>query len=158
MKKGVYRGQCAELCGRDHGYMPIVVEATSEADFNAWIDAKLAEADAEANSADREWAMDELMERGEKVYGTYCVACHQANGEGITGVFPALKDSPLALGDIEKHIDVVLNGVPGTAMQAFSTQLNDADIAAVVTYERNAWGNDVGDVAQPAAVKALRVQ
>ena len=157
-EEGVYRGQCAELCGRDHGYMPIVVEATSEADFNAWIDAKLAEADAEANSADREWAMDELMERGEKVYGTYCVACHQANGEGITGVFPALKDSPLALGDIEKHIDVVLNGVPGTAMQAFSTQLNDADIAAVVTYERNAWGNDVGDVAQPAAVKALRVQ
>ena len=157
-EEGVYRGQCAELCGRDHGYMPIVVEATSEADFNAWIDAKLAEADAEANSADREWAMDELMERGEKVYGTYCVACHQANGEGITGVFPALKGSPLALGDIEKHIDVVLNGVPGTAMQAFSTQLNDADIAAVVTYERNAWGNDVGDVAQPAAVKALRVQ
>ncbi len=157
-EEGVYRGQCAELCGRDHGYMPIVVEATSEADFNAWIDAKLAEADAEANSADREWAMDELMERGEKVYGTYCVACHQANGEGITGVFPALKGSPLALGDIEKHIDVVLNGVPGTAMQAFSTQLNDADIAAVVTYERNAWGNDVGDVAQPAAVKTLRVQ
>jgi cytochrome c oxidase subunit 2 len=157
-EEGIYRGQCAELCGREHGYMPIVVHATSQEKYDEWTSAQLAAAEADANSADREWAMDELMERGEKVYGTYCVACHQANGEGITGVFPALKDSPAALGDLEQHINMVLNGVSGSAMQAFAAQLNDADLAAVVTYERNTWGNDTGDSAQPSAVKALRIQ
>ncbi len=157
-EEGIYRGQCAELCGREHGYMPIVVHATSQEKYDEWTSAQLAAAEADANSADREWAMDELMERGEKVYGTYCVACHQANGEGITGVFPALKDSAVALGDLEQHINMVLNGVSGSAMQAFAAQLNDADLAAVVTYERNTWGNDTGDSAQPSAVKALRIQ
>ena len=102
--------------------------------------------------------MDELMERGEKVYGTYCAACHQANGNGITGVFPALNGSPMVLEDIEGHIDIILNGKPGTAMQAFAAQLNDADLAAVVTYERNAWDNQTGDIIQPATVKSLRIQ
>ena len=157
-EEGTYRGQCAELCGREHGYMPIVVEAKSEAEYGEWVTAQLAAAEAAASSADREWAMDELMERGEKVYGTYCAACHQANGEGIAGVFPALNGSPMVLEDIEGHIDIILNGKPGTAMQAFAAQLNDADLAAVVTYERNAWENKTGDIVQPATVKSLRVQ
>lgn len=156
-EEGVYRGQCAELCGRDHGFMPIVVEARSESDYNTWVTAQLAEAEAAANSADREWALEELMERGEQVYATYCTACHQANGQGIPGAFPSLVGSPLVLEDVDGHIDMVMNGTPGTAMQAFSTQLNDADLAAVITYERNAWGNDTGDSVQPSTVKALRV-
>ena len=96
------------------------------------------------------------MDHGKAVYATNCMACHQANGEGIPNVFPGLKDSAIALGDIAKHIDVVVNGVSGTAMQAFGPQLNDADLAALVTYERNTWGNDVGDMAQPADIKAAR--
>ncbi len=155
-KVGVYRGQCAELCGRDHGFMPIVVEAKSETDYNQWIGEQLAAAEAAANSADREWKMAELMEKGEQVYGATCAACHQANGEGIAGVFPAIAASPIALGDIAAHIDIVMNGKAGTAMQAFAGQLNDVDIAAVTTYERNAWGNDTGDMVQPAAIKAAR--
>jgi len=156
-EEGIYRGQCAELCGRDHGFMPIVVDARSQSDYDDWVTAQLAEAEAAANSADREWGMDELMERGEGVYATYCVACHQGNGQGIQGVFPSLVGTPMALEDLEGHIDVVMNGKPGTAMQAFSTQLNDADLAAVITYERNAWGNDTGDIVQPLTVKNLRV-
>lgn len=157
-EEGIYRGQCTELCGREHGFMPIVVHATSASKYQDWIQAQLAAAEAEAQSADREWAMDELMTRGEKVYGTYCVACHQPNGQGIQGVFPSLVGTELMLNDIDGHINVILNGVQGTAMQAFSTQLNDVDIAAVVTYERNAWGNDTGHVVQPAKVKEMRVQ
>ncbi|MCY4314225.1 MAG: cytochrome c oxidase subunit II [Gammaproteobacteria bacterium] len=157
-EEGIYRGQCAELCGRDHGFMPIVVHATSESEYEDWIQAQLASAEAEAQSADREWVMDELMERGEGVYGTYCVACHQPNGQGIEGVFPSLVGTDMVLNDLDGHIGVILNGVEGTSMQAFSTTLNDADIAAVVTYERNAWGNDTGDVVQPATIKDMRVQ
>ena len=157
-EEGIYRGQCAELCGKDHGFMPIVVEAKSQAEYEAWTKAELAAAEAAANSADREWAMDELMERGETVYGTSCAACHQANGEGIPGVFPSLVGTPMVLEDIEGHIDIVMNGKAGTAMQAFAAQLNDADLAAVITYERNAWGNDTGDVIQPSLVKSLRIQ
>ena len=157
-KEGIYRGQCAELCGRNHGFMPIVVHAKSETEYNAWVSAQLAAVEAEAQSIDRQWSMDELMTRGERVYSTYCVACHQANGEGLAGVFPALKDSPMVLNDIQEHIDMVLNGKTGTAMQAFATQLNDADIAGVVTYERNAWGNSAGDFVQPSDIKAVRIQ
>lgn len=155
---GIYRGQCAELCGRDHGFMPIVVDARSESDYNDWVTAELAAAEAAANSADREWEMDELMERGEGVYATYCVACHQGNGEGIPGIFPSLVGTPMALEDIEGHVDIVLNGKEGTAMQAFANQLNDADLAAVITYERNAWGNDTGDVIQPSTIRSMKVQ
>ena len=150
---GTYRGQCAELCGKDHGFMPIVVEAVPVEEFDRWANAELAAAEAEANSADREWAMDELMARGQSVYNTACLACHQADGQGIPGVFPALDASALSLAE---HLGTVLNGVPGTAMQAFGAQLSDVDIAAVVTYERNAIGNDTGDVLQPAEVKAAR--
>jgi len=155
-EEGTYRGQCAELCGKDHGYMPIVVEAVSEDKYNEWVVTQIAAAEAEANSSDQKWSMTKLMERGEAVYSTTCMACHQANGQGIPGVFSALVGSQKVLEDIEGHINIVLNGVSGTAMQAFGVQLSDVDIAAVVTYERNAWGNDTGDVIQPAQIRALR--
>ena len=100
--------------------------------------------------------MDTLMARGKKVYDTNCAACHGATGAGIPGVFPAMTGSAITTGDIGPHIDIILNGKPGTAMQAFGSQLNDFDIAAVVTYERNGLGNSVGDMAQPADIKALR--
>lgn len=155
---GTYRGQCAENCGTGHAFMPIVVEAVSKEDYAVWKSEqqeKSAAAAAEA-SADKEWGMDELMARGKAVYEKSCVACHQLTGEGIPGVFPALKGSPVAAGEMAKHIDIVANGVAGTAMAAWKNQLNDLEVAAVVTYERNAWGNDMGDRAQPADIKAVR--
>ncbi len=155
-KVGIYRGQCAELCGRDHAFMPIVVHAKTEADYNLWVDQQLAIAKEEANSADRQWTMAELMKKGEQVYGTTCVACHQSDGKGISGVFPALAGSQMVLEDIEAHIDIVMRGKAGTTMQAFAALLSDVELAAVITYERNTWGNDTGEVLQPAAVKAAR--
>ena len=153
---GVYRGQCAELCGKDHGFMPIVLEAKTREDYDAWLTSKKAEAEAASSSGDREWTKDELMERGKTVYGTYCVACHQANGQGIPPAFPALAGGVITTGPIEGHMDRVLHGKPGTAMQAFGLQLNDVDLAAVITYERNAFGNDKGDFVQPKQIKAAR--
>ena len=155
---GVYRGQCAELCGKDHGYMPIVVEALPEAEFDAWLEeqrlAAIAAAEAEKASLAAMMTMDELMELGETTYVTYCAACHQANGQGLPPTFPALKGSKIAVGDITEHIDIVVNGKAGTGMQAFGKQLTLKELAAVVTYERNAWGNNTGDAVQTADVKA----
>ena len=116
---------------------------------------KLAAA-AAADEGNKTFSLEELMAKGEGVYKTSCAACHQANGEGLPGAFPALKGSAIATGDLAGHVDIVLNGKAGTAMAAFGGQLNDADLAAVITYERNAWGNDTGDVVQPADVKAAR--
>lgn len=152
---GVFRGQCAELCGKDHGYMPIVVKAVSEDDFNKWISVKKSEMVASAADSGKTWTKDDLMKRGEKVYQA-CAACHGATGAGIPGVFPALTGSKLSTGPVNAHINIVLKGKPGTAMQAYAGQMNDADIAAVVTYERNALGNATGDIVQPSQVKALR--
>ena len=152
---GVYRGQCAELCGKDHGFMPIVVKAVSDSEYESWVkEQKLAMAEAEAG-ADKVWTKADLMKRGEQVYNTSCAACHQANGQGIPGVFPGLVNSKITIGPAAGHIDIVLNGKEGTAMQAFGEQLYDADIAAVITYERNSWGN-AASVVQPADVKAAR--
>lgn len=153
---GTYRGQCAELCGTNHGFMPIVVEVKSEADYVAWVNGQKQQAVAAAESSNKTWTKDELMDHGKTVYATNCMACHLAGGEGIPNVFPGLKGSLIATGDVAKHIDIVVNGKSGTAMQAFGPQLNDADLAALVTYERNAWGNDTGDVVQPADIKAAR--
>jgi len=152
---GTYRGQCAELCGKDHGFMPIVVQAVSEDEFKKWISVKKAEVVATAADAGKSWSKDELLQRGEKVYQT-CAACHGATGAGIPGVFPAIKGSKIATGPLGAHLNIVMKGKPGTAMQAFAGQMNDADIAAVVTFQRNAFGNNTGDVVQPSAVKALR--
>lgn len=155
-KAGTYRGQCAELCGKDHGFMPIVVVAKEQADYERWLAEQKQSASAAAADVTREFPREELMARGEKVYTANCAACHQANGEGIPGTFKALKGSPIATGPIGDHLAIVLNGKPGTAMAAFGNQLNDADIAAVVTYERNAWGNDTNDIVQPADVRKAR--
>ncbi len=156
-REGVFRGQCAELCGTWHARMPIVVEAVPQDKFDAWVkgqkELKLA-ALAEAQS-DKAWSKDELMEKGKGLYNSKCGACHQINGAGLPPAFPALKGSAIATGDIAAHLDIVLNGKPGTAMQPWNS-LNDLEIAAIITYERNAWGNDTGDVVQPTDVKAAR--
>jgi len=157
-KEGTYRGQCAENCGTGHAFMPIVVNVVSPEAFGQFIsDQKtlVAEAAAEA-SADRVWAMEELMARGQEVYTKNCLACHQAEGQGLPGVFPALKGSAIATQDIPGHLDIVIKGKAGTAMAAWGPQLNDLEIAAVITYERNAWGNNTGETVQPADVKAAR--
>lgn len=152
-KAGVYRGQCAELCGKDHGFMPIVVVAKEEADYRKWVEEqKAAQAAAlQADNPDRDWVMEELMAKGESVYNANCVACHQADGKGMAGVKP-IAGSPVATGDVADHIDVVMFGRTGTAMAAFS-QLSDAEIAAVITYQRNSFGNAAGDLVQPATIK-----
>jgi len=142
---GIYRGQCTELCGKDHGFMPVVVRAVQPAEYQEWLALKQEEARAEAELAKLTFTLDEQMARGEEVYNTNCAACHQANGAGIPPAFPALKGSAVAIGDVATHIDRVVNGVAGTAMQAYGNQLSDVDMAAVITYERNAWGNDTGD-------------
>ncbi|WP_415906427.1 cytochrome c oxidase subunit II [Neptuniibacter sp. QD72_48] len=153
---GVYRGQCAELCGKDHGFMPIVVEVKTPEEYEAWL-AEVRQADQEkAAEGQKDWSLAELMETGEAVYSKACLACHQANGEGISGVFPALKNSPIALGEPGPHIDIVLNGKKGTAMQAYRDQLSAVELAAVITYERNAWGNKVGDLVTPAQIAELK--
>lgn len=151
-EEGTYRGQCTELCGKDHGFMPVVVEAVSPEEFEQWLADKEQEAIELAELNDREWTFEELMARGEEVYGSACASCHQPNGSGVPGAFPALANSPIALGPPEGHLDVVVNGVRGTAMAAYGNQLSDADMAAVITYERNAWGNDVGDMVTPVDV------
>ena len=106
--------------------------------------------------ADREWAMEELMAKGETVYNANCASCHQADGKGIPGAFPAITGSPVANGPADAHVNTIYAGVQGTAMASFAAQLSDVDIAAVITYQRNALGNAVGDTVQPAAIKALR--
>jgi cytochrome c oxidase subunit 2 len=156
-REGVYRGQCAELCGTWHARMPIVVEAVSPQRFADWVQEQKAikvAAAAEASS-DKVWSKDQLMTKGEELYVTKCGACHQPSGEGLPPAFPALKGSAVAKGAIGAHLDIVLNGKAGTAMQPWNA-LNDLEIAAIVTYERNAWGNGTGDVIQPATVKAAR--
>ncbi|MCK4708956.1 MAG: cytochrome c oxidase subunit II [Gammaproteobacteria bacterium] len=154
---GVYRGQCAELCGKDHGFMPIVVEVKSEADYAAWVSEKKGAAMAAAAGDSKVWTMDELMAKGEQVYAQ-CSACHQISGEGIPAAgFPALKGGAIATGPVAAHLDIVINGSKvNPAMAAYGAQLSDADLAAVITYERNAWGNNTGDAVQPADVKAAR--
>lgn len=156
---GIYRGQCAELCGKDHGFMPVVVVAKAPAEYDAWI----AEQEAIQRKAKEEeqkllamnMDMTELMELGSKVYQSSCAACHMPNGEGLPGVFPGLKGSAIAIGDMTKHIDVVVHGVSGTAMQSFGKQLSLKELAAVITYERNAWGNNTGDTVQAKDVNAV---
>lgn len=150
---GVYRGQCTELCGKDHGFMPVVVEVKSEADYAKWVADQKAMKLAMAGEASKEFSMDELIAKGEGVYQTACAGCHQLNGQGIPGAFPAITGSAIATGAIDAHIDIVVNGKTGTAMQAFKEQLSAVDIAAVVTYQRNALGNSVGDLAQPSAIQ-----
>jgi cytochrome c oxidase subunit 2 len=152
---GTYRGQCAELCGKDHGFMPVVVRVVERAEYDTWMAEKQAEALAVYETVGKEWTQEELMVKGEEVYKRVCAACHQVNGQGIPPAFPSLVGQGLAVGPIDAHIDIVINGKAGSAMQSFKGQLNAAEIAAVVTYERNAWGNDVGDLIQPREVNKM---
>ena len=176
-RPGVFRGQCAELCGKNHAFMPIVVRAVSEGEYAEWLAERGGTAAGSAAApvyageivaaaavsggegaeeiAAEDWTMEVAMERGEAAYATHCMACHQANGEGLLPAFPALKGGPITTGEVEGHLDIVLNGKAGSAMAAFN-YLSDADIAAILTYERNAWGNDKGDLVAPDYVKAAR--
>jgi cytochrome c oxidase subunit II len=156
-KPGIYRGQCAELCGKDHGFMPIVVDVRSPEDFELWVKQQLKEqADAKAAEAARGvMTKEDLLALGQKTYESRCAACHQVSGEGLPGVIPALKGSKIATTDIPAHINIVVNGKSGTAMQAFGKQLTNSELAAVITYERNAWGNNTGDLVQAADVAAI---
>jgi cytochrome c oxidase subunit 2 len=149
---GIYRGQCAELCGKDHGFMPIVVNVVPEAEFMTWLAERKAAADKDRELLAMNFTLDQQMERGKTVYDKTCASCHQPNGEGVPPAFPALKGSKIATGAVDAHMNMVLNGKQGTAMQAFGAQLNEVDLAAVITYERNAWGNNTGDIVQPVDV------
>ncbi len=153
---GTFRGQCVELCGKDHGFMPIVVNVVSEADYAAWVAGKKGAAAVAAADDSKTFGLPDLIARGEKVYAANCAVCHQANGMGLPGAFPAISGSKVATGPLAAHIDLVLHGKPGTAMAAFGSQLSDADIAAVVTYQRNAWDNKTGDAVQPAQIAAAQ--
>lgn len=153
---GTYRGQCTELCGVGHGFMPVVVSVVTPEEFAAWRQEQKDQLAAIAASAGKTYDMAQLKAIGEKVYTTNCMACHQASGMGIPNVFPALAGSKIATGDKAGHIDIVLNGKPNTTMAAFGKQLSDLDLAAVITYERNSWSNKTGDMVQPADVAARR--
>ena len=157
---GTYRGQCAELCGKDHGFMPVVVKAVSEDDFAKWVSEQKAQMVASAADSGKTFEKDELMTRGAKAYSANCQACHGAEGKGLPNMFPAMAGSAIAAGPVEAHIKVVLQGrATGkfpVQMPAFAAQLSDTDLAAIITYERNAFGNTAGDVIQPSQVKALR--
>jgi len=154
-RPGVYRGQCVELCGKEHGFMPIVVRAVQPEQYTQWVGEKKKAMAATADDPAKVWTQADLVARGEKVYAANCVACHQATGKGNPPAFPPLDGSKVVNGPKEGHMDTVLNGKPGTAMAAFKQQLSDTEIAAVITYERNSWGNKAGMV-QPAEVKARR--
>lgn len=145
--------------------MPIVVEAVSEKKYLEWVAQKKAESAAAAAGADKTWAKEDLMKHGQGIYEKVCIGCHQAGGVGIPGTFPALAGSKLVNGPFldkngrlikDGHLDRVMNGKPGTAMQAFKNTLSDTDIAGIVTYERNSFGNSMGDMVQPSQIKALR--
>ncbi len=197
---GTYRGQCAELCGKDHGFMPIVVVAQPMSEFRQWVAeqkadegageamiaatgsaasatpaaalqavaetivpaAQASEVAADDASADAEQsgaaalAMDQLMDAGKKAYQAQCVACHQLNGEGLPPAFPSLAGSEIVNGPIDGMVSQLLNGVPGTAMLSFKDILSEEDIAATITYVRNSFGNETGDMIQPADIAAAK--
>lgn len=161
-KPGTYRGQCTELCGINHGFMPIVVQALSEQDYQTWVAKQVKVMDEYAQAqktpaAQKDMTPQALMALGKQKYNEVCSACHQPNGQGIPPLYPGLKASSVSIGKpISRHIKLVLHGVPGSAMQAYEDTLSDEEIAAIVTYERNAWGNNTNDIIQPAEVAALR--
>lgn len=155
---GTYRGQCAELCGVDHAFMPIEVMAVSPEDYASWLDSRREAAAEEAAGTGRDWSMDELMERGEAIYSTYCAACHQPDGQGVPPAFPALAGEGISVDPdaLEEHKQIVLYGKTGTSMAAYGSTLSPSEIAAVITYERNAWGNETGEKVQPSVIQAMQ--
>ncbi len=176
---GTYRGQCTELCGMGHAFMPIVVKAVSQKDFQKWVTAQKALMVASAAGSGKTWTEAALLSHGKTVFAANCAVCHQMTGQGVPGTFPPLsagkkfsaapamlqqlrgrgfltKDGRIVMGPVKNHLSIVLQGIPGTPMPSFAGQLNDADIAAVVTYERNSFGNHTGDVIEPSQVAAVR--
>lgn len=154
---GVYRGQCAELCGMEHGFMPIVVHALPPEEYQAWYGEQQQAAAEIRELANAELSMDDAMAQGEQVYNQNCVSCHQAGGVGMPPVFPAIAGSDKATGDRLVTVDTLVNGVEGTAMAAYGRQLNPIQLAAVITFVRNAFGNDTGDLVQPTEVNEFIV-
>ncbi len=157
---GLFRGQCAELCGKDHAYMPVVVEVRLEAEFDKWIDDQRLAKELSSGQAvadrNKTWTMAELMPIGEQVFLTHCATCHESTGVGQGVTYPALAGGEIPNGPLEVHIDLVMNGRGGTEMQSWAPQLSDRELAAVITYERNAWGNSTTDVVQPKTIYATR--
>jgi cytochrome c oxidase subunit 2 len=158
---GVYRGQCAELCGKEHGFMPIVVKAVSEQEYSAWLEeqraAKHAAVQADVAANETLYTLEDLKAGGQKVYSRTCIACHQANGEGLPPAFPALANGKTATGVRSGVISIVMNGSSkNPAMAAWKNQLSDLELASVITYVRNSFGNSVGDVVQPKDIAAAR--
>jgi len=153
---GIYRGQCAELCGKDHGFMPIVVEAVSREDYRAWVAEMKNQTAQQITDEQRLWSLAELMQHGEQIYANECAACHQQDGSGLAPAFPALIGSPVVNGPVDEQINVVLNGRKGTAMQAFGSMLSPADIAAALTYTRNAFGEESTAVVQPQTIARIK--
>ena len=153
-KTGDFYGQCAELCGKEHAYMPIHVKVVSQADYALWVDGKKKAMAALADDPSKVWKIEELLARGEKVYAANCAACHKADGKGA-GPIKALDASAIVLNDPAKQIQILLNGAAGGAMPAWKT-LSDTEIAAVVTYTKNSWSNKTGKLVQPAEIVAAR--
>ena len=156
MEPGVYRGQCAELCGKDHGFMPIVLNVLPRAEYEVWAQNQRQDMAHEQAETERLWTRDELMELGENVYAAQCATCHQADGQGLAPAFPALAGSGITNGPLNDNIEIVLNGRDGTAMQAWGNMLSESDIAAALTYTRNAFGNKTGDVVQPQSIARIK--
>ena len=140
-KPGIYRGKCTELCGKNHGFMPIVVKVVEQSEYDEWVSGKREAAMKMAELTTKDWTADELVARGESVYAVNCVACHQTNGQGISGIFPALAGSDIVLNDKERNIEILMEGVQGAAMNSFS-YLSEVELAAVITYTRQSWGNE----------------
>jgi cytochrome c oxidase subunit 2 len=140
-KPGIYRGACTELCGLGHAFMPIVVRAVEQEEYEAWIIEKIVLAETEKLLTEKVWTKAELIERGQGVYLKNCVACHQANGQGLPPVFPSLEGSQIVMRDKARNIEILMEGVQGAAMQDFSKQLSEVDIASVITYTRDSWSN-----------------
>jgi len=154
-KPGTYRGQCSELCGKEHGFMQVVVEVKAKDDYAKWLAEQKQNVTAAAEDTNKVWTEADLAAKGEKIFADNCVACHQASGRGVPGAFPALDGSKIVNGPADAQIAIVLHGKANTAMPSWK-QLSDTDIAAVITYTRNAWGNHTGEAIQPAAILAAR--
>jgi cytochrome c oxidase subunit 2 len=153
-RTGDFYGQCAELCGKEHAYMPIHVKVVSQADYTKWVDGKKKEMAAKADDPAKVWDLPGLVARGEKVYQANCQACHQASGKGAGPIKP-LDGSAIVLGDPAAQIQIVLNGAANGAMPAWK-QLSDTELAAVITYTKNSWSNQTGKLVQPAEIVAAR--
>ena len=140
-KPGTYRGKCTELCGRSHGFMPVVVKVVPQEEYDLWIASKKEAALKMAELTEKNWTAEELVQRGEGIYQKNCVACHQPNGAGIAGIFPALAGSDIVLNNKSRHLEILMEGVQGAAMASYAKQLSEVDMAAVITYTRRSWGN-----------------